>query len=170
MQEKVCNKCHISKPLTEYTKSKTCKFGVRNTCKDCRRIERQEYQSKPEVKAASQKYYQEHKEEFRERMREHYHSLNGQYHQYKKRAVKSNIEFELTQEDCVPYYNTTCSYCGGPIKGLGIDRLSSKLGYVKDNITPCCSTCNFMKGTLEKEDFIAQVLKIFKFNDKKYNI
>lgn len=170
MQEKVCNTCKITKPLTEYTASKTCSYGVRNTCKECRKIERKEYKSRPEVKAASQQYYQEHKDEFRERMREHYHSLNGQYHQYKKRAVKSNLKFELTQEDCIPYYNTICSYCGGPIKGIGIDRLSSTLGYVKDNITPCCSTCNFMKGTLEKETFLNQVLKIMKYNNQNYEV
>ena len=164
MQEKVCNKCNLSKVLSEYHKSKKCRFGVRNTCKECRKIEKKEYKSRPEVKLASQQYYQTHKEQFRERMNRHYHSLNGQYHQYKKRAKKSNLIFEFTEEDCKSFYETNCTYCNDKIKGIGIDRLDNSIGYTKDNCVPCCSTCNYMKHILNFEDFKKHILKIIENN------
>lgn len=163
MQEKICNKCNTSKPLTDYTFSKICKYGVRNTCKECRKIERKEYINRPEVRAASKQYYQDNKESFRKRMSIHYYSLNGQYHNYKKRAVKANMVFELTEKDCLPYYNTNCAYCGGKIKGIGIDRVDNSIGYVKSNLKPCCSTCNYMKHTLTLNEFLEHMKKILNY-------
>lgn len=160
MQEKICNKCGVSKTLDNFHLSKTCKYGVRNTCKKCRVVEKDEYLNRPEVKKRNQEYYQEHKEEFRKRMNKHYHSLNGQYHQYKKRAKKSNLIFEFTEEECKIFYETYCFYCGDTIKGIGIDRLDNSKGYTKSNCVPCCSTCNFMKHTQNIENFKIQIMKI----------
>ena len=160
MQEKICNKCGLSKILSEYHSSKTCKYSVRNTCKECRKIERKEYKLRPDVLAASKKYYQDNKDSFRERMNNHYHTLNGQYHQYKKRAKKANLLFEFSENECLLFYNTNCYYCGDKIKGIGIDRLDNSIGYTKNNCVPCCSTCNFMKHVLNIEEFKQHLLKI----------
>jgi hypothetical protein len=95
-------------------------------------------------------------------MKLHYWTLNGQYHQYKKRAKKDNILFELTQNDCIAFYKTNCYYCGDQINGLGIDRVNNEKGYVLNNVVPCCSKCNFMKHVLSKVDFISHIMKIIK--------
>ncbi len=162
MQEKICNICNISKTLDNYHFSKVCKYGVRNTCKDCRKIKEKEYKSRPDVKVLAQKYYQDNKEAFRERMSIHYHSLNGQYHQYKKRAKKSNYIFELTEDDCRMFYKTKCNYCGNDIKGLGIDRIDNDKGYILENCVSCCSTCNYMKHVQNFDNFKKQIIKIAK--------
>lgn len=40
-------------------------------------------------------------------------------------------------------------------------RLSmSDLGYFKENVVPCCKTCNFMKLRLSQEDFVKHIQKI----------
>ena len=163
MDTKKCQKCGIEKDLTEFHKSKHCVKGVRPHCKECRKEEKKEYTSRPYVKEKARQRYQKNKEEIRERTKKHYWTLNGQYHQYKKRAKKSNIEFNLTENDCIPFYKTKCRYCGNDIKGLGIDRVDNKKGYVLENIVPCCSKCNFMKHTLNEIDFISHIKKILNY-------
>jgi len=47
--EKICNKCHKSKPVTEFYKRFDARSGFRylcNNCKDCEQIRRFEYNSK----------------------------------------------------------------------------------------------------------------------------
>lgn len=39
METKICNSCHIEKELTEFGRDKNKKDGLKNTCKDCRKIE-----------------------------------------------------------------------------------------------------------------------------------
>lgn len=54
-----------------------------------------------------------------------------------------------------------CIYCGDSYDRLGIDRMDSSIGYVPDNVAPCCWKCNDMKGTLTMEQFMNQVSKIY---------
>lgn len=97
-QVKVCNKCNIAKPITEYELRKdTGKY--RNTCKECRKNYCSEWynQNKEHVKqymsdnqeyikSRSKKYYQKNKEHlkaysksFRENNKEYYTNYNKQY-------------------------------------------------------------------------------------------
>lgn len=160
MNTKICKVCKIEKEYSEFHKSKHSLGGVRTTCKECRKKEKNEYRSRPEVKKRQQEHYQKNKKIIRERTAKHYWTINGQFHQYKKRAKKSNIVFELNEKDCVDFFETNCYYCGDKINGLGIDRVDNKKGYVKDNIVPCCSKCNFMKHVMGIEEFIEQLKKI----------
>lgn len=128
MDTKTCNRCGKEKELIEFHKSKHCLKGVRPVCKECRKDEKKEYLSRPEVKKRQQELYRKNKKKIRERTAKHYWSLNGQFHQYKKRAKKGNIIFELTEKDCEKYYKTNCYYCGDKINALGIDRLDKDGG------------------------------------------
>ena len=38
MQTKTCKKCKKEKPLTDFYKDKTCRYGVRAICKDCHEV------------------------------------------------------------------------------------------------------------------------------------
>lgn len=162
MSKKICKICSVEKDYIKFHKMKGCIGGVRNTCKECRKIEKKEYSSRDYVIEKNKDYYQKHKIQIRKRTNKHYWTLNGQYHQYKKRGKIDKIEFNLTQEDCIPYYNTNCYYCNSKINGLGIDRLNPKLGYLKNNIVPCCSRCNYMKSVMQEKEFIEQMIKILK--------
>lgn len=158
MCTKICNGCKKELPLSEFHLQNG---KPRSKCKACRRLEKEEYVSRPHVREKLIKYYQEHKLEIRKRTGEHYWTLVGQFHQYKKRAKKDNISFELTKEDCKPFYKTTCVYCGDTITGLGIDRVDNTKGYILSNCVPCCKTCNWMKRAQTKEEFFQQIKKIY---------
>lgn len=163
MSTKKCKLCNKDKPYSEFHKMKKATGGVRNTCKLCRQLEKNEYTNRPEVKQKARKYYQDNKASIRVRTKNHYWTLNGQFHQYKKRAKKSGMEFLLSEEECKKFYQTKCVYCGGDITGLGIDRIDNKKGYIITNVVPCCSRCNFMKHVLSVDDFISHIKKILEF-------
>jgi hypothetical protein len=102
--------------------------------KNVEKKRKSEYLSRTYVKEKNKQRYQDNKEVIRKRTRAHYWTLNGQYHHIKKRAKKINIAFELTENDCTPFYNTKCAYCGDKINGLGIDRVDNDKGYILNNI------------------------------------
>lgn len=162
MCTKTCSFCKKEKNFSEFGKCKKGKDGLKTRCKECRKIEIDEYRSRPYIKEKNKKYYQDNKESFRKRMEKHRFSLNGQFHEYKKRAKKGNKEFLLTEEECKPFFETNCFYCNDLIKGLGIDRIDNEKGYIKGNIVPCCSQCNFMKYTYSQEQFFNKIKKIVK--------
>jgi len=162
MDTKICKICKQEKNLSEYHKLKKGLDGVRTTCKECRKKEKIEYNLRDYVIEKNKNYYQNNKESIRNRLNKYYWTLTSQYHEYKKRAKKKNIQFEITKDDSISFYNTNCYYCGEKINGLGIDRVDNKKGYVINNIVPCCSKCNFMKHVLSKEEFISHIMKIIK--------
>jgi hypothetical protein len=90
-----------------------------------------------------------------------------------------NHEFNLTFGDFIKIITNNCHYCGElpkkssskilinrghinepPFYYNGIDRIDSKLNYDVDNCVPCCSTCNYMKHTLDEGVFVNQIKKI----------
>jgi len=100
------------------------------------------------------------------RNRDKKHNLNVRFNGYKKHSKKLNFSFELTIEQFKKISSKACFYCGG-FSGkskdgyfCGIDRVNTKKGYCVKNSVPCCSICNFMKGTLSKSKFLAHCQKI----------
>ena len=87
-------------------------------------------------------------------------SPNGRYSCYKSGAKERNLSFNLTFEEFMQYWNKKCSYCNCKIDGIGLDRLINSEGYSKENVSPCCITCNNMKKDLDRETFISKCKKI----------
>ena len=52
-----------------------------------------------------------------------------------------------------------CHYCGSE-KSNGIDRIDSSLGYLPDNVLPCCKICNYMKNNHSYKFFVEHIKKI----------
>jgi hypothetical protein len=47
--------------------------------------------------------------------------------------------------------NKSCYYCSNKlgtktIYGAGLDRLNNDLGYELNNVVPCCTFCNYIRG------------------------
>lgn len=110
-------------------------------------------------------------------------SFNKLYARYKLNAEKRNLEFNLNKEDFKILTKDNCYYCNCPPSTImkangnksnrqyiynGIDRLDSNLGYDIINVVTCCKTCNTMKGTLSKDDFLEKVELIY--NQQKEHI
>ena len=99
---------------------------------------------------------------------------NNIWHQYRIRAKKKGIPFDLTQKYFRDIITQNCTYCGCPPQSMeppntsygqdfyhnGIDRQDNTLGYVASNCVPCCSTCNYMKSTRSSGDFVTWAVRV----------
>lgn len=92
-------------------------------------------------------------------------SANGYYRRYKHSAEQRGYEFILDLKEFENIINNNCLYCGESEERIGMDRIDNSLGYFKDNCAPCCPTCNYMKKTLTKEEFLNHIEKIYKYNN-----
>lgn len=98
------------------------------------------------------------------------------YREYVKKAKERNVVFELSLEELAPLFKSDCFYCGNPPSnkrtrdtGLtayyqGIDRVDNTLGYIQDNVVPCCKYCNAFKLDRTKEEFLSHVEKVYLLN------
>ena len=66
--------------------------------------------------------------------------------------------FELTEQHFINIDTLICEYCGE--QATGYDRVNSKLGYLLNNIVPCCWICNMMKSSKNVKDFLKHIEKI----------
>ncbi|KAJ3358215.1 hypothetical protein GGF32_000571 [Allomyces javanicus] len=56
-----------------------------------------------------------------------------------------------------------CYLCGAPKDMLGIigvDRIDSNLGYLDDNVMPCCSRCNYAKKDMNLTEFLGHIQRM----------
>ena len=102
-------------------------------------------------------------------------SFRRLYYDIKTKAKVRGLDWELDQEQFLDITSQNCSYCGleplqmagwmaaysGPYVYNGIDRVDNNLGYVRDNIVPCCWRCNRMKHTLGLQEFLEQIKRIY---------
>jgi hypothetical protein len=93
-----------------------------------------------------------------------------------KSNVKRNhggtvLEWCITDDDAFTLSQHCCYYCGSPpqntakvtygeIRYNGIDRINNAIGYVKNNIAPCCWQCNRAKGDMHFAEFIAWIKQV----------
>jgi hypothetical protein len=97
----------------------------------------------------------------------------GLYKLYRRYSRTKKKVFLLTLEDFNQITQQNCFYCGEkPLRVSykngedqayiynGIDRVDNTLGYIKENVVPCCTTCNKMKINYNQTFFIDHVKKI----------
>lgn len=89
-------------------------------------------------------------------------SLIGRYANYRNNAKTRGLIFKLTFKEFELLVKDHCVYCGG--EGFGVDRINNFVGYLKNNVVPCCTKCNKMKLVYTAEEFIEHCKKIAKFN------
>ena len=102
-------------------------------------------------------------------------ALNALINSIRCSAVKRNYSFELTKEQIRNLVTQSCHYCGSPPTQVskrkrtngtfvynGLDRMDNSLGYVIDNVVPCCKRCNIAKHTMDYQEFRAWVYQTYK--------
>lgn len=78
----------------------------------------------------------------------------------KGNAIKRGVEWALTREDFMAFWQQPCSYCADPIPTVGLDRFDNGKGYVRGNVVPCCAGCNSMKSVMTAEEFFERCKRI----------
>jgi hypothetical protein len=108
--------------------------------------------------------------------------FNKQYYNYKRTAKRRGLVFALSEEEARTLFTSDCYYCGekpsrkvtssGSTYGTlfnGIDRKDNGLGYVSDNVVPCCTACNYFKVGRNHDEFLTHILKIARHTRRKRN-
>lgn len=113
---------------------------------------------------------------------------------YKTNANKKNLEFRLTDEEVISYFDKPCHYCGilnynsthtrkrkdrkfykdrqFTFNYNGIDRIDSSIGYTKENCITCCKICNISKNNLSEKEFLDWLKRAYTwtFNDQSQDV
>ena len=95
------------------------------------------------------------------------------FNKYKTQAELRKLEFNITPEYVYDLYikqEKKCSLSGvdirfsdyGQIHTASIDRINNSIGYVIGNIQIVHKEINFMKGTLDNDDFIEHCYNVYK--------
>jgi hypothetical protein len=95
------------------------------------------------------------------------------YNDYKKRALKKNLIFNLTSIEFINIIDNPCYICGkrsDENHKNGLDRINNNEGYIKTNVKSCCSECNYMKKTLLINKFFDKLLLIYNNLKDEMNI
>lgn len=155
---KVCSRCHQSKFLFEFSKSKANKDGLQYHCRSCDKEYQQKRRSQnsESLKEYSKKYLQKKKQNFEFRLQM---LLNAS----KQRALSKNREHTITLEDIKEAYpiDNKCPVFGFDLefgdagfreKSPSIDRIDSSKGYTKDNIQIISWKANRLKSSATTED------------------
>lgn len=140
---KTCISCKESKPLTEFHKQKSNKFGVDQRCKPCR--------SKHQANQYKEKWFE-------------------YFCRSKKSEAKTRgIVFNLTPEYLKEIWTNTCPIYKVPFVRFdktnphspALDRINPVLGYIKGNVVFISSRANRIKydASLEELKLITQWLE-----------
>lgn len=108
----------------------------------------------------SRKKYQANKELYKERAKSYGVKIKARYLLLTRTAVKRKYDMKLSFDEFEEIVKLPCAYCGENQKIVGIDRKDNEVGYIKENSTPCCKTCNMMKHILPVEEFLLQIERI----------
>lgn len=113
-----------------------------------------------------QKYVKKNKEKVQQYGKVYSQTIAGKYRSYLSSAQKRKYDFSLTISEFGEIITGNCKYCGEKTTPMGVDRIDNTIGYTKENSTPCCKKCNYMKNKHSVTDFLSHVAKICKHNEK----
>lgn len=100
---------------------------------------------------------------------EHGTALRDLMRRYRRSAAKRGLLFTLTEQEFTQIIAQPCYYCGAPPSGkhysdwkrkryalifTGIDRADSAFDYTVENSRPCCTVCNYAKGTMSAPEYV----------------
>lgn len=86
-------------------------------------------------------------------------TAQGKFNRIKQKAKSRKLQFELDFKDYEnEFFQKQCWYCGRI--SIGIDRIDSNLGYLNNNMRPCCEQCNQAKLDYTEEEFIQMCMLV----------
>jgi hypothetical protein len=92
MESKICSKCKINKPISDFVKHPQTKDGLQCRCNQCRKIDREKYyeKNKETINKKSKKYREENLEKLIEYSKEYYDNNREVLLEKKKEYYKKN--------------------------------------------------------------------------------
>ncbi|AKI80156.1 hypothetical protein QJ850_gp543 [Acanthamoeba polyphaga mimivirus] len=98
---------------------------------------------------------------------------SASYNNYKNRALKKDLEFQLSNKEFKELQQKFCYLCGRKSNNEhtnGIDRVCNEEGYTLTNSRSCCGDCNYLKKDYKLDNVVfrcAFIALMHKNNAKK---
>jgi len=99
--------------------------------------------------------------------------VNEKYNEYKFRAKKNGIKFDLSKDEFLSIIKSNCNYCGESPSQCkfdrtrnftemlnGIDKVDNDSGYIMENCVPCCTVCNLAKRNMGVDVFLDWISRV----------
>jgi hypothetical protein len=84
-------------------------------------------------------------------------------------AKSRGLAWTINQAEYENLITRPCYYCEGvfrkSVAGIGLDRIDNSAGYEIDNVLPCCTDCNRMRGdhlTVNETQLLVKTLKFLR--------
>ena len=159
---KKCTKCQEVKSFSEFYKNKNNDDGFYYWCKKCSSEYQRSVRSQNREKFREQNLanYRRNRNKILAHKKLYEKTPTGRFSNYKSTAKHRGYCFDLTFEQFMSFWKLPCEYCGKEIPTIGLDRIDNSIGYVLENVIPCCEICNVMKQDLSRPQFLDQCSKI----------
>jgi hypothetical protein len=145
---KYCYDCKNTYSAYEFGKDKSRVDGLKAKCKNCELVYNRGRKSEPAIP----------------------YSLSKRYSEVLSSAKRRNLIVTITFDEYkILIKDEKCDYCENslPPFGGGLDRKNNTKSYEIDNVVPCCTECNKLKGDIlsyKEMKHIAIALKQFRSN------
>lgn len=153
MKEKVCTKCGVVKPISDFYKDKTRKFGVYPACKTCSNVYKKTWRDKNRERInLTTKIYRENNSEKVKAANKKWNSFNKEklcnYQLERRVQKKQNGVFQVSDKELFSLYRSKCFYCDQS-KSVEIDHIIpiNRGGrHSIGNLVAACRKCNASKN------------------------
>lgn len=152
---KTCRGCATEKPASDFWRDASSPDGLQGRCKPCHyKICSRTHNS------YSLKWNKNNRPKINAKRREWRTTPGGRYQTYVNSARLRMVEWGLSLEQFVEFWQKPCYYCVSAIRTIGLDRIDNSQGYIAGNVRPCCKTCNRMKSDMEEGVFISMCVRV----------
>lgn len=160
--KKLCTKCNKEKDLSCFHKHKAELDGYNYCCKVCWAKYRKQYRvtNNKIVNEQQKVHYRKNRTRILKEHKRFNQTLKGRLNTYKNGAKRRGIDWNLTFDEFLSFWQNDCYYCNEPIETIGLDRLDPSKGYTLKNLVASCEMCNRMKRDYNFEEFIEKIEKI----------
>lgn len=161
--KKLCGKCKTEKSLSDFNKNKSREDGLNFWCRICFNNYRKQDRIKNNKRINEQQkvLYKKHRTRILEHKKDYCQTPKGRLNTYKNGAKRRGIDWNLTFEEFLSFWQNDCYYCNEQIETIGLDRLDSNKGYTLKNLVASCEMCNRMKRDYNFEEFTMKIAKIY---------
>lgn len=138
--KKVCTSCKEEKSITNFHKSSgKSKDGYHSHCKQCRKARNAEFEASPKRR----------------------------WNRFLNDTSRRGIEVKISFDQFKLHHLDNCYYCNQKLKQIRIDRIDSSKPYEVGNIVSACAECNYMKNSMNINNFLEKVEKIYLHQNRK---
>ena len=139
VDSKVCTKCNLAKPFSEYHRLKTGKFGLNSNCKSCKNQQVKEWhKNNKEHKKEKNKEWHKNNQGDRKEYRKKWIENNKEYH---KKWIENNkgyqSKYEKNRKEKDPLFKLRCNI------GCLISNSIKNKGYSKNTKTANYLGCDY---------------------------